>query len=303
VYYRLVNGNITDVKSMSLCVKEMEIRENVVFIADKGFFSASNIAMMEAEKLSCLIPMRRDNPLIDYSPLLQDSFKKSMSYFAFQDRIIWYYSHRNGGHEMVTFLDDVPPSVVFDFNVRLCSRTRVRLVLKVNEEKDYLQRIQTHPETYSKDAFNKKLHRFGTLTIVHNLKNRSDKGGGKTDGKRKNEKCQPFEQTVYESYKMRNEIEVMFDSYKNYLAADVSYMQNRYVMEGWLFANFIAMICYYKLYAKLKEAELLAKYSPKDIIELSKSIYKMKIRGVWHQCELTQKTVKLFEKIGIGYLT
>lgn len=30
---------------------------------------------------------------------------------------------------------------------------------------------------------------------------------------------------------------VMFDSYKNCLAADVSYMQNRYVMEGWLFAK------------------------------------------------------------------
>ena len=42
--------------------------------------------------------------------------------------------------------------------------------------------------------------------------------------------------------KQRGEIEVMFDSYKNYLDADVSYMQNRYVMEGWLFANFIAIL-------------------------------------------------------------
>ena len=55
------------------------------------------------------------------------------------------------------------------------------------------------------------------------------------------------EQTVYKSYKQRNEIKVMFDSYKNCLEADKTYMQNRYVLEGWLFANFIAMIAYYKL--------------------------------------------------------
>ena len=50
-------------------------------------------------------------------------------------------------------------------------------------------------------------------------------------------------EVAYESYKQRNEIEVMFDSYKNYLDADVSYMQNRYVMEGWLFANFFSNDC------------------------------------------------------------
>ena len=112
----------------------------------------------------------------------------------------------------------------------------------------------------------------------------------------------PLEQIVYESYKQRNEIEIMFDSYKNYLDADVSYMQNRYVMEGWLFANFIAMIAYYKLYVRLRQAELLTKYSPKDIIELSKAICKVKIRGGWFLTEMTEKTIKLFAKIGIGYL-
>jgi hypothetical protein len=94
----------------------------------------------------------------------------------------------------------------------------------------------------------------------------------------------------------------MFDSYKNYLDADVSYMQNRYVLEGWLFANFIAMIAYYKLYIRLRQANLLNKNSPKDIIELSKAICKSKIRGNWNICETTDKTKKLFAKIGIDNL-
>lgn len=36
VYYRLINGNITDIKSMTLCVEEMNIQD-VIYIADKGF--------------------------------------------------------------------------------------------------------------------------------------------------------------------------------------------------------------------------------------------------------------------------
>jgi hypothetical protein len=118
--------------------------------------------------------------------------------------------------------------------------------------------------------------------------------------KPENEKSE--ERIIYGSYKQRNEVEMMFDSYKNYLDADVSYMQNRFVPEGWLFANFLAMMAYYKLYVRLREAELLSKYSPKDIIELSKSIYKMRIRDVWHRSEITQKTQRLFAKIGIDYL-
>jgi len=43
----------------------------------------------------------------------------------------------------------------------------------------------------------------------------------------------------------------MFDRYKNFLDADVAYMQDRHVMEGWLFANFIVMIAYYKIYVRL----------------------------------------------------
>jgi len=79
-------------------------------------------------------------------------------------------------------------------------------------------------------------------------------------------------------------------------------MQNRYVMEGWLFANFIAMIAYYKLYVRLQQAGILTKYSPKDMIEHSKAIYKMKINGLWHRSETTEKIRKLFAKIGIDYL-
>ena len=273
VYYRLINGNITDIKSMSLCVKELGV-DNVIFIADKGFFSQDNINLLDEQESQYIIPLRRNNKLIDYSPLTKANHKKKIgNYFTYQDRIIWYYQYENDGKKIITFLDEK---------------------LRVEEEADYLKRIQTMPEKYSQDIFFKNLHTFGTLTMVYKIKNKKKKK------QEKEQECTPRE--IYETYKQRNEIEVMFDSYKNYLEADVTYMQDRYVLEGWLLANFIAMIAYYKLFSKLRQAELLGKYSPKDIIELSKSIHKIKIRGVWNQAETTEKTRKLFKKIGIDNL-
>jgi len=281
VYYRLINGNITDIKSMTLSVKEMDIKNKVVFIADKGFFSAENVAMMGEENLSYIIPLKRNNPLIDYSPLECNGFKKEMKYFIFQKRIIWYYAYEKEGYKLITFLDEE---------------------LRISEERDYLSRIESHPESYSKNKFDEKLHQFGTMTIVYDMEIPEKKDINKKNKKKKPEPEKPLEQIVYESYKQRGEIETMFDSYKNYLDADVSYMQNRYVLEGWLFANFIAMIAYYKLYVRLRQAEILSKHSPKDIIEQSKAIHKLKIRGEWHRSEITKKTRELFAKIGIDYL-
>jgi len=244
VYYRMINGNITDVKSMALCVKEFG-QNDVIYIADKGFYSKDNVAMLEKEKLQYIIPLRRNNPLIDFSILQQSDFKRKIKYLSYQNRIIWYYSYTANNNHIITFLDEH---------------------LRVSEENDYLNRIKTHPEKYSIDHYYEKLSGFGTLSVVYKMVDDEEKSKGRKKKKKTKDTIEtPKSQLIYETYKTRNEVEVMFDSYKNFLDADVTYMQDRHVMEGWLFANFIAMIAYYKLYVRLKQANKLSKYSPKDI--------------------------------------
>jgi hypothetical protein len=263
IYYRLINGNMTDISCMSLCIKELGIKQ-AVFIADKGFYSEQNIKALEGQDLYYLIPLRRNNPLIDYRPLSRVDFKKSGRYFMWQGRIIWYYQYERKGKSLVTYLDER---------------------LRVEEEEDYLGRTISHPESYSETGYQERLHRFGTLTLNY-----------RTEGPQS-------AQQLYEVYKQRNEIETMFDSYKTFLKADIMYMQNRHVLEGWLFVNFLAMLGYYKLYDRLRKAGLLSKESPKDIIELAKSIYQVRIQGEWNRSEIAQRIGKLFKKLGIDSLT
>jgi hypothetical protein len=263
VYFRLINGNITDSKSMSLCIKEMNIK-NVIYIADKGFYSVQNINQLNEESLQYIIPLHRNNKFIDFEPLLNANFKKELkTYFIYQERIIWYYQYERDSMKLITFLDEK---------------------LRVKEESDYLQRIVSKPEEYSIEKYHEKLRGFGTLTHTYSIV--EDLSA----------------EQIYQAYKQRNEVETMFDAYKNFLKADIMYMQDRNVLEGWLAANFIAMIAYYKLFTRLKNAKLLNNFSPKDIIEIAKSIYKMKIAGNWYLSEITVKTHDLFKKIEIGNL-
>lgn len=262
IYFKAINGNITDVKSMKLCVEEMKLK-HVIYIGDKGFYSKDNRQMMDNEKLQYIIPLYRNNSMIDFKPLVNENYKKKLSCFLYQKRVIWFYEYEHEGNKLITFLDDK---------------------LRSKEESDYLDRIEKNIESFSKEKFYEKLEKFGTLTMIY-----------------KTQELKTPEE-IYKAYKQRNQVELAFDAYKNFLAADKMNMQNKYVLEGWLVANFIAMIAYYKLLKNLQEAKLNNKYSPKDIIEISKSINKYKIDDNWKTTEITKNTLELFNKIKIDYL-
>ena len=75
-----------------------------------------------------------------------------------------------------------------------------------------------------------------------------------------------------------------------------------HVTEGWLAANFRAMIAYHKLFARIQDAKISAYTPPKDVIEICKSIYKVKINGEWQISEITKKVDHLLKKLKIDYL-
>jgi transposase len=258
VYYRLLPGNIRDVKSVKLSLKEAGIID-AVFIADKGFYSDDNVTELEHSGLQFIMPLKRNNALIDYKPLQKRGKKGFTHHFKFQGRYIFCIIKTIGeGKLLYTFLDDR---------------------LKLEEEQSYLNRIDTQKEeNLSIKEFHKKAHTFGTFSILTNLV-------GKT----------PVE--IYELYKSRTEIETAFDSFKNTLEADRSYMQNDQALEGWMFINYLALLAYWRVLKLLVKKELLSKFSINDLLIHLSHIKKIKINGQWYQAETTKKTKKLFNEL------
>lgn len=261
IYYRLLPGNIKDVKAFKLCLKESGIK-NAIIIADKRFFSKTNIERLDQESLSYIIPLRRDNQLIDYDILNSNDKKKFEGYFEFENRFIWYYTIeiKEEKKKVCMFLDEE---------------------LKMNEQKDYLLRIDKKIDGFSIAQFYEKQKVFGSIALYSNA--------AKT----------PKE--IYIDYKSRCEIEGMIDTMKNVLDSDKTYMQNEQTLEGWMFINYIALHWYYRVYQLLVKNKLNSKYSPNDFLQMLKEIRKVKINEQWHTAEIINQITNLLNKLKISY--
>jgi transposase len=256
LFYRVLPGNVRDVSSLKATIEESGI-EDVVIIGDKGFYSKGNIHLLE--KMRYILPLKRNNGLIDYKILKKGTKEGFMGYFRYKERFIWYY---NCGR-------DLPVWVFFDSS------------LKTEEEQDYLSRIETHPELgYTIDNFHRIQHSFGTIALITNLKELSP-------------------QKIYQYYKSRCGIEQLFDTFKNVLEADRSYMRSDYSFEGWMFINYLSLVYYYKIYQCLMEKELLNQYSPLDVLLYLSKYRRVKVSKSWIDLEIPKQTRKLIEALDL----
>ena len=143
-----------------------------------------------------------------------------------------------------------------------------------------MDRISNYPDEYSKESFHQIHYRMGTLALISNLKNYNS-------------------EEMFQIYKSRNEVEQLFDVFKNILKADKTYMHNIDAVKGWLFINHMAIMAYYRIYKLLKEKELLNKISVEDIVTHLVHINMVKIDRSWIMQEVPEKTRKLLKKCNL----
>ena len=267
LYYRMLPGNIREISALKNTLK-MSGLESSVFIADKGFFSDANITELEKIKMQYIIPLKRDNKNIPYQKCI--SLEQTDNYFEYNKRFIFFSQHQIktlfGKRNLVLFLDGK---------------------LKEQEKTDYLRRILSFPEEYSKENFNKKIIKMGTMAILHNTEYSS--------------------QEIYFEYKGRCEIEQFFDHLKNTLEADSSNMQREESLYGWMFINHLAMLIVYRLFNKLKtiplnkKQKLIHKYSIQDVLQHLQTIKKIKIdKNDKIICEINKYTKELLKYLKLS---
>ena len=275
VFHRIVPGNIRDVTSFKLTLEESGI-ESAVLIADKGFYSKANTDLLSQAEINYVIPLKRDSSLIDYSGIEKPKKGGFDGFFEFEKRFIWFY-------EVKTPTED---DTVMQEENNEGKETGKRVILyfdpelKLDEDRSYLARNTKNPEKYTLEEYREKQSSFGTISMCTNLRDKSA-------------------QEIYEYYKSRNKIETMFDTMKNVLHADHSYMQNEDALRGWMFINHIALQWYYHFYQLLVTNKLIKRFSVKDIIMHLVGVEKIKINDEWKLAEITKKTHLLLQKLGV----
>ena len=210
-----------------------------------------------------IFPLKRNSASISYAPIRSGDRKKFDGYFQFDKRVIWYREQQ--------------PKLKVD---REKGRRLILFLdegLKAEEERDFMSHVKAGKvsvEHYFVGQFC-----MGTIAVTTN--------------------CLFGAQRVFELLKERLEVEQVFDTFKNTLHADRSFMRDDWSLQGWMFVNFVALLFYYRIYDLLLRCDVLDVYSPKDVIMHLSRVFKLKIGDEWRLAEVPKQTRILAEKLKI----
>ena len=264
IYFRLIPGNISDKAAFEESMTELK-KTDCTAILDKGFYSKKNINFMIGAALSFIVALPKN-----YSEVNEDdkdftaSEQKGIRFFSYHKRIIFYKeitSERHLNSKICIFYD----------NERRKDLIENFYKEKQNDEGEL-------PEDIQADLYNLTKN-FGVSLLLTN------------------KNCEAL--TVFHDYKMRWNIEEMFDHHKNTLGFDMSYETRQEVQEGWAFIEYLSLLMYYKLDGILVEKNLLKTYRVKDILFRASSIIQTRVDDKWYICNMTTKFQTLFETLGV----
>ena len=149
--------------------------------------------------------------------------------------------------------------------------------LGAEEQKDFISHVDDGKLTIRE--YYRRQFSMGTIAVITN--------------------CEFKPRRVFELLKSRVNIEQLFDTLKNTLHSDRSYMRDDAHLQGWMFINFISLLMYYRVYELLLRKELLDRHTPKDVVLHLSRVYKLRVGDRWFLSEIPKASRVLAQRLGI----
>jgi len=144
-YFRLLPGNIKDVKAFRLCMEESGA-SSAVAILDKTFPSKANLEFLDGAGIRYIASLRRSTAGLDYSAFHNRDNRGADGHFRYQGRTIWYKGQQLGGRRVVIYFDEEH---------------------RIEEDRDYLDRVDSGKyEDYTMEDYHAKTEVFGTIALI-----------------------------------------------------------------------------------------------------------------------------------------
>ncbi len=189
---------------------------NCIALVDNGFESSDNIKGLLSNKNKYIMALKRSSKLVPDEFLKDITGDKAKQIFLNNHETIFAYE---------TIVDNDRICVYFNQTIRGV------------EMSEYIDKMNNEVKNYTKDNFIQKQERFGIYVLKTNV---MDKGL----------------KEIYEYYKSRFEIEYMFDTVKNTLNFDKSFMKGDKSLESWAFINHISILITQEVYNFLQEKKI-----------------------------------------------
>lgn len=262
VFYRILQGSMADRRAFIETVRESGCRDCTV-IADKGFYSKTNLSALMDAGLRFILPLQSNTKLIDDDFISDLDDHKFDSAFTYHGRVVWHKKMKTGGRGnwIYIFRDD---------------ERRQQLQTRMVERIEKLCGESVEDET-PMGILDEK--RTGYYAMVSNIDTSA--------------------QEVFLSYKARWDIEQCFDYLKNDVEPQASYARDNDYFRGMMFLNYIALSYYYGLINAVRNSDLRDKWTPEEIIALDKNIYLVEQDGESRLSEITGKTKCVLDAIKV----
>lgn len=146
-YYRLLPGNIKDVKAFRICMDESGA-SSAVAILDKTFPSKDNLEFLEEAGIKYIASLRRSTKGLDYSVFENRTNKGLDGHFKYHGRTLWYKELKIERRRVVMYLDEEH---------------------RIEEDRDYIDRVDSGRfDGYTLESYHQKATQFGTIALITN---------------------------------------------------------------------------------------------------------------------------------------
>ena len=267
VFYRNVGGNIPDVTAFEKTLEDAGIGHATV-VADAGFASADNFELILKSKLDYIIPLKRNTSEVELGTVEYEDV------FTFHNRAIFAHSEIRDGYRLCVFRDESQRThEINDFVARKEKQNETAALKKsFDPDKDLLD---------VSGATQEKMPEFGVVVMRTTLMEAST-------------------QQIYENYKLRWQIEQMFDILRNTCECDASYMQDDAGFEAWSFINHIMLLAAFRILALIRSKKKGKDWSLAAVLDYLSKIQAVRIGRNWKLAEITKKTHKFLASLDIS---
>ncbi|MCP4159376.1 MAG: IS1634 family transposase [Deltaproteobacteria bacterium] len=278
IYYNLYPGSIVDVTTLKNCVEYLKIYnlKDILFVLDRGFFSKANVLKMDnsKSKVSFVQPLpfslKKVKALVKKNKRLLSDLSSA---FKFNEEVLHHKQspfefdgNKFDAHMFFNEKSEVEQkhnffSALFEYEEKFKGKIFRTL-------KEYLKyRRLNIPEKYREYfKWNKT-----TLQIEKNARNIKSFLCKMGSFVLMTNKQQMDKSEVLNLYRQKDQIEKMFDIFKNEMNGDRLRAHSQYNVDGRLFIKFVALIIYAEASRVMRKKRLFDKYTVKELFaELKK---------------------------------
>lgn len=186
-----------------------------ISLIDKGFNSENNINSLLENKNRYIMALRSDSRLVTEEILNDTTREGSNEMFTLENEAIFAYEVRDNNDRICIYFNSTIAGIM---------------------DAEYIDKMNRDVKGFEKEKYQKAKKRFGIYIIKTNINDLNL-------------------ETIYKYYKSRFEIEYMFDTIKNTLGFDKTYMHSDKSIESWAFINHISIILTQRVYDLLRKKD------------------------------------------------